>query len=159
MFFSWFTTQNTAGGCSPNRCRRRGQKSLARKCAALQPPICPATVRVRQVVQVLLAEKDWVGGSGFEVTEEIKVTVAGMAAILVLGLEEPYFFDEVRSIIIYPGPYVDPAAYRRQDAIVGEGHPRLGEAWYHGPIVLSWREVLFRAAETRATATMSFSMN
>ena len=116
-------------------------------------------LRVRQVAEVLLAEKDWVGGSGFEVTEEIKVTVAGMAAILVLGLEEPYFFDEVRSIIIYPGPYVDPAAYRRQDAIVGEGYPRLGEAWYHGPIVLSWREVLFWAAETRATATMSFSMN
>jgi tetratricopeptide (TPR) repeat protein len=49
-----------------------------------------------QVVQVLVAEKHWVGGAGFDVTEEMKVTVAGQAAVLVLGLEEPYYFFERR---------------------------------------------------------------
>ena len=36
--------------------------------------------RVRQTVQVFVAEKNWVGGSGFDVTDEMKVTVAGQAA-------------------------------------------------------------------------------
>ena len=41
---------------------------------------------VEQIVQVLAAEKDWAGGAGLAVTEQMKVTVAGQAAILVLGL-------------------------------------------------------------------------
>ena len=90
---------------------------------------------VEQVVQVLVAEKSWVGGEGLTVTEEIKVTVAGQAAILVLGLEEPYYFDGVESIIIYQGRYRHPAKFQDSGVVLS------GEAWYRGPIVLSWRDV------------------
>ena len=41
------------------------------------------------MVKVFVAEKSLVGGAGIDVTEEMKVTVAGQAAVLVLGLEEP----------------------------------------------------------------------
>jgi Mlc titration factor MtfA (ptsG expression regulator) len=92
---------------------------------------------VEQVVQVLSAEKNWVGGAGFNVTHEMKVTIAGQAAILVLGLEEPYYFDGVLSIIVYQGPYRHPM---RSGFIPGVALH--GEAWYRGPIVLSWRDVL-----------------
>ena len=44
---------------------------------------------VEQVVQVFVAEKRWVAGAEIDVTDEMKVTVAGQAAILVLGLEKP----------------------------------------------------------------------
>jgi hypothetical protein len=95
---------------------------------------------VEQVVQVFAAEKNWLGGPGFDVTEEMKVTVAGQAAVLVLGMEEPYYFDTVQTIILYRGPYVDPVR-RRYGAI--RGRFRLsGEMWYRGPIVLSWRDAL-----------------
>ena len=63
---------------------------------------------VEQVVRILVAEKSWVGGAGFNVTDGMKVTVAGQAAILVLGLDAPYYFDDVLSIIIYEGPYRHP---------------------------------------------------
>ena len=92
---------------------------------------------VEQVVQILVAEKNWVGGAGFNLTDEMKVTVAGQAAILVLGLEEPYYFDDVLSIIVYQGPYWHP---KRPGFIPGAA--LRGEAWYRGPIVLSWRDVL-----------------
>ncbi len=46
---------------------------------------------VEGVVQVFAAEKSWGGGAGIDVTEEMKVTVAGQAAVLVPGLEEPYY--------------------------------------------------------------------
>ena len=92
---------------------------------------------VEQVVQILVAEKNWVGGAGFNVTDEMKVTVAGQAAILVLGIEEPYYFDGVLSIIVYQGPYRHP----KHPGFI-PGATLHGEAWYRGPIVLSWRNVL-----------------
>lgn len=92
--------------------------------------------RLRRVMRVVVAEKHWEGGTGFEITDEMKVTVAAQAAILTIGQAEPYYFDAVRSIIIYPGPYVHPGENRR-----GPGY-MLGESWYRGPIVLSWKETL-----------------
>ena len=99
--------------------------------------------RVRETVQVVVAEKTWVGGGGFSVSDEMKVTVAGQAAVLALGMEEPYFFDGVQSIILLRRPV---CASRPVPGAVR--HPRrmpvpvYGEAWHRGPIVLSWREVL-----------------
>ncbi len=95
-----------------------------------------------QVTQVLVAEKNWVGGAGLDVTEEMKVTVAAQAAVLVLGLEEPYYFDEAQSIILYRGPYQHPAWFQSGLGVVREGVAVSGEIWHRGPIVLSWRDVL-----------------
>ena len=94
--------------------------------------------RVQEVTKVFVAEKTWVGGSGFAVSDEMKVTVAGQAALLALGMEDPYYFDRAQSIILYEGPYEHPARF----GIFGGGGPVYGEAWRRGPIVLSWREVL-----------------
>ena len=63
----------------------------------------PMRARLEEFIQILLAEKDWVGGSGFQLSDTIKVTVAGYAGVMTLGLEEPYYFDRLMTIIIYPG--------------------------------------------------------
>lgn len=96
---------------------------------------------VQAVVRVVVAEKDWSGGEHFQITDEMKVTIAGQASLLVLGLEEPYFFDRVHSIILHPGPYVRPRSLRR---LLNSSRRTVysGEAWYHSPIVLSWQDVL-----------------
>ena len=98
-------------------------------------------VTVQAVVAVLAAEKHWTGGRGFEVTDEMKVTVAGQAAVMVLGLDEPYYFDRVQSIILYPDVYIHPPQFR-QYGNAPTSTRLLGEAWYHSPIVLSWKHVL-----------------
>lgn len=104
--------------------------------------------RVRAFVCILLHEKDWVGGSQFEVTEEMQVTVSGQSALLTLGFEEPYYFDRLKTIILYPEPY-DPQPASRDDLLIGQfdGPPllpeaRLGESWQGGPVVLAWNAVL-----------------
>jgi Mlc titration factor MtfA (ptsG expression regulator)/regulator of sirC expression with transglutaminase-like and TPR domain len=102
-------------------------------------PAWQATVRT--VARVVVAEKHWSGGAGFTVTDEMKVTVAAQASLLVLGLDEPYFFDRAASIILYSGAYVRPPRLQRY-LNVAEGIPFSGEAWYHSPIVLSWQHVL-----------------
>src|ERR1700733_4975274 len=57
--------------------------------------------RLEGCIQILTAEKDWVGGGGFQLTEEIKVTVAAYAGVMTLGLDEPYYFDRLKTIIVY----------------------------------------------------------
>ena len=49
------------------------------------PPAQRASMQ--RIVQVVAAEKHWVGGRGFKVTDEMKVTIAGQASLLVLGFE------------------------------------------------------------------------
>ncbi|MEM9185280.1 MAG: zinc-dependent peptidase [Planctomycetota bacterium] len=105
--------------------------------------------RVREVVAALVARKAWTGGGGFRVTDVMRVTVSGVSALMTLGLEEPFFFPKLRSFILYPTGYDDPARgsvaglLPTQDPLVSS--PRLGEAWQGGPVVLSWR-----AAERQA---------
>ena len=54
----------------------------------------PKQAMVQAVVRVVVAEKNWSGGAGFEITDEMKVTVAAQASLLVLGFDEPYFSIE-----------------------------------------------------------------
>ncbi len=95
--------------------------------------------RVQAVVRVFAAEKQWTGGPNFKVTDEMKVTVAAQASLMVLGLDEPYHFDRVQSIVLHPDVYTRP---RRLELYFSERRRLLGEAWYHSPIVLSWKHVL-----------------
>ncbi len=95
---------------------------------------------MQAVVRLLVAEKHWSGGGGCTVTDEMKVTVAAQASLLVLGLDEPYFFDRVQSIILYPVAYLRPPRLQQNVHVPG-GTSFFGEAWYHSPIVLSWSHV------------------
>jgi Mlc titration factor MtfA (ptsG expression regulator) len=97
--------------------------------------------RLEGCIQIMIAEKDWAGGSGFELTDEIKVTIAGYAAVMTLGLDEPYYFDHLKTIIVYSGSYMPHRSrYDVQSPFTPET-ARLGEAWHRGPVVLSWSEI------------------
>jgi Mlc titration factor MtfA (ptsG expression regulator) len=99
--------------------------------------------RVRGYVQVFVAEKNWEGCGGLAMTDEIRVTIAAMVGVLTVNLTQTRYFDAVLSILVYPTAYVDPAAQNRQGHVVTIGDSaRLGEAWYRGPVILSWNDVL-----------------
>ena len=89
-------------------------------------------------IKIFVAEKTWEGCEGLVVTEEMKVTVAANACLMLLGVED-FYFDNVRTILMYPQVFS-----RRQDSgrTAGGVEHRSGEAWQGGPIVLSWRDVL-----------------
>lgn len=102
-------------------------------------------------VQVFLDEKRFEGCGGLEMTDEIRVTVAAQACILLLGRETDYY-PRMESILVYPHEYLAPASRPRQlpGGIVTEGaDTRLGESWYRGPVVLSWDDVQKGAADAR----------
>jgi Mlc titration factor MtfA (ptsG expression regulator) len=97
--------------------------------------------KLRDDLRIVIAEKNWEGCGGLVMSDEIKVTIAAMACLLVIGMEHNYF-DRVQSILVYPSAYVAPDVPERGSGIVDEvGQVRLGEAWYRGPVVLAWDDV------------------
>src|SRR5262245_8277517 len=100
--------------------------------------------RLRDDLRVIVAERNWEGCGGLTLTDEIKVTVAGEASLLLLGIEHDYF-SRVSSILVYPSGYRAPAD---RDGDAHEG--RLGEAWYRGPVILAWDAVLAGGRERDA---------
>jgi Mlc titration factor MtfA (ptsG expression regulator) len=98
--------------------------------------------RLRDDLRIFIAEKHWEGCAGLTITNEIKVTIAAQACLLVLGMKHNYF-DRVLSILVYPSSYLGLGRDdSRNGSIFDEITARLGEAHYRGPVVLSWDEVL-----------------
>ena len=97
--------------------------------------------RLEGFVQVVVAEKDWASGNKFQLTDEMKVTIAGYAGVMTLGLSEPYYFDRLHTIIVYSGGYVARRSKFDVQPMFEPADERLGEAWHRGPVVLSWGEI------------------
>jgi len=96
--------------------------------------------RLRAFVQVFVAEKHWEGCGGLELSDEIRVTVAAGAGLLVLGREHRYFRN-VMSILVYPTTVKTPDRTSSMGvavAPVSHGIPILGEAWLGGPLIVVW---------------------
>jgi len=94
-------------------------------------------------VQVFLAEKVWEGCGGLELSDEIRVTIAAQACMLLLHRETDYY-PRVTTILVYPSTYVARGERSIGGGIweQGEEH-RLGHTQDRlGAIVLAWDAAL-----------------
>jgi MtfA peptidase len=90
---------------------------------------------------VLVAEKYWEGCGGLALTDEIRVTIAGQASLLLLGWKDRYF-DRLKSILVYPDTYLVPQKQFLPGGVVSESVGiNLGESWHQGPVILSWNNI------------------
>jgi Mlc titration factor MtfA (ptsG expression regulator) len=97
------------------------------------------------LVRVFLAEKSFEGCGGLDLTDEIKVTIAAQACLLLLHRESDIYPD-VDSILVYPGAYRAPTAKHEGGVVVESNQERLGESWVRGIVVLAWDHVKSGAA-------------
>jgi len=101
--------------------------------------------RLRDFVQVFLREKSFEGCGGLELDDEIRVTIAAQAGILLLGREHEYYRN-VQSILVYPSTVITPdrplGSFEISDAPRPKGVPILGEAQLRGPVILVWDAVV-----------------
>lgn len=92
-------------------------------------------------IQVFLAEKQFIGCAGLQVTEEMRVTIAAIACLLLLN-GRGHYFSNLRSILLYPGAYWATEITSSDGFIVEEQQvARLGESWVRDQVVLSWEQV------------------
>jgi len=98
--------------------------------------------RLRDRLRIFVDEKNWEGCGGLDLTDEVRVTIAGHASLLILELD-PESYDHVISVLVYPDDY-----YAPQKTVTREGFERedlsnrLGEAWSVGTVIVSWADVL-----------------
>ena len=91
-------------------------------------------------INIFLDEKKFIGRQGIEITDEIRLTVAGNACLLLLQGKKRYF-PGFTSILIYPNTYVAHEVQHNGLVTTEQPSKRLGESWMRGPIVLSWDNI------------------
>ncbi|MEH1871014.1 zinc-dependent peptidase [Nostoc sp.] len=97
--------------------------------------------RLQGHIQVFLAEKQFIGCRGLQVTEEMKLTIAAIACLLLLN-ERGQYFPRLRSILVYPNAYFVQETTAIGNYVVEERRvARLGESWTNDQLVLSWEQV------------------
>ena len=97
-------------------------------------------LQLKQHVLVFLAEKDFQGFEGVEITDEIRVTIAAQACLLLLNRKTNYY-RKLKSIYVYPAAFV--AHHETKDSAgVLQNKPRVlsGESWELGKVILSWKD-------------------
>ena len=133
---------------------RRRERLRAQPIPAAWEPILARNVRIfRQLppqdqnellghMQVFLAEKNFEGCGGLELTEEIRVTIAAQACLLLLHRKTDYY-PQLISILVYPSGYTVPGdRYVGGDLWEEGGEDMLGHTERHmRSLVLAWDAV------------------
>jgi Mlc titration factor MtfA (ptsG expression regulator) len=99
--------------------------------------------RLAELAEFLVSNKRWEAANGFDLTDEVIVTIAMQAAVLVLGLDTGYF-GKVTTIIVHPTTFAipGPRATAIQGMLDAGERPLLGEAHHdRGPLLLAWDQV------------------
>lgn len=100
--------------------------------------------RLYGYMHVFLNEKRFEPCGGLEtVSDEMRVTIAAQACVLLLNGRNGYF-DRLRSVLVYPEAFSSKGVHYVGDGLYeeGEGRVLLGESWGTGSIVLSWESVV-----------------
>ena len=98
-------------------------------------------VRFEGLVRTFLAEKEFVGCNGLAITDEIRVTIAAHACLLLLG-RPGRIYDELRSILVYPSTFWVNDEVEDEAGIVTPRRRELsGESWDSHRIILSWEDI------------------
>jgi Mlc titration factor MtfA (ptsG expression regulator) len=112
---------------------------------ALLPPHLAR--QLEKHLQVFIAEKAFIGCGGFVVDDEVRVTIAALACLLLLNRAKPDYFPGLRQVLVYPGAFVVERLRGEPSGILQEQRQVLaGESWTQGQVVVSWQDVLEGAA-------------
>ncbi|MEM1373544.1 MAG: M90 family metallopeptidase [Pseudomonadota bacterium] len=89
-------------------------------------------------IALFLDQVTFHGAGGLDVSEEMKLSIAAQASILVAANGQ--WYDTLRTVLLYPGafrsrqPVQDGYVVTERDAV------RIGESWERGPVILSWAD-------------------
>lgn len=99
-------------------------------------------LQLKQHIQVFLAEKEFVGCNGVVITDEIRITIAAQACLLLLNRKTNYY-PKLRTILVYPSAFVKQQQTRNADGVQFTQKVVLaGESWDFGKVVLSWQDTV-----------------
>ncbi|GHG61305.1 hypothetical protein GCM10010919_05590 [Alishewanella longhuensis] len=103
-------------------------------------------LQLKKHIQVFIAEKDFIGCEGLTVTDEMRVTIAAQACLLLLNRAD-YYYPKLQQILLYPAAFIVHGHSPDGAGVVHEQRRVLsGESWGQGKVILSWADTLDGAA-------------
>ncbi|ABC30891.1 uncharacterized protein conserved in bacteria [Hahella chejuensis KCTC 2396] len=103
--------------------------------------------QLQGLINVFLHQKTFYGCAGLEITDEMRVTIAGEACLLLLN-RSTNEYNDLRFILVYP------EAFRAEREVINDdgtaavsSHGLLGESWNNGKVILSWDDVIAGARD------------
>jgi MtfA peptidase len=147
LVVGWFAGEPILDEWRRARLRRRPFPEAWRDILKRRVPyfrLLPADLQIqlKRHVQIFLAEKPFIGCDGLEVTEEMRVTIAAQACLLILNRRTDYFAN-LRQLLVYPGAFIVSRVHSDGAGVLrDERHVLSGESWSQGQVILSWDDVI-----------------
>ncbi|HEX5127837.1 MAG TPA: M90 family metallopeptidase [Rhodocyclaceae bacterium] len=99
-------------------------------------------IQLKKHIQVFIAEKAFVGCADLIITDEMRVTIAAQACLLLLNRTRGYYRN-LRQILVYPGAFIVNRIHTDGIGVLQEQRQILsGESWTQGQVILSWDDVV-----------------
>lgn len=106
-------------------------------------------MQLKRRIRQFLYQKTFVGCGGLQITDEIRVTIAGKACLLLLNRVSDVY-PQLTHVLVYPTAFVAPRTQMNADGVVTHTNQGLsGESWSDGRVILAWDQVAHNA-ETEA---------
>ncbi|MDY6785285.1 MAG: M90 family metallopeptidase [Cyanobacteriota bacterium] len=96
--------------------------------------------RLQGDIQVFLAEKNFIGCGGLEITDEIKLAIAAPACLLLLN-ERGNYFAQLKDILVYPSAFIANSITPLGNTYLERQDWKSGESWQKGMVILSWEDI------------------
>lgn len=100
--------------------------------------------RLNGLINRFLDDVTFIGHEGVEITDDIRVTIAAQACVLIVNKPNRWFHT-LRTILVYPAAFksrlteVDGHVHSERKAV------RSGESWAKGPVILAWDHAAYGA--------------
>lgn len=99
-------------------------------------------LQLRTMIKQFLHQKHFSGAGGLEMNDEIRVTIAAEACMLLLN-RDAGVYPALRYIVVYPAAFVVERPGAVAGGVVSVGRKGvLGESWSNGKVILAWDDVL-----------------
>ncbi|WP_254305664.1 zinc-dependent peptidase [Sphingopyxis sp. BSNA05] len=91
-------------------------------------------------INLFLDQVTFRGNQGLEITDEIRLSIAAQACLLIAN--SPAWYNTIRNVLVHPSAF-HINRNTHDGLVVHEGrHSMLGESWARGPVILSWEHAL-----------------
>lgn len=98
--------------------------------------------KLHGLINLFIYEKEFTGCNGLKMTDEIKVTIAAQACLLLLNNKTQPWYKKLHTVLVYPSAYKAVNIDHEDGIVTEEEDVMLGESWAGCSIVLSWNHSL-----------------
>ena len=151
LFLLWLVGQPRLAEWRRARVRRQPfpagwRRILKRRVPVFRRLPVDLQLQLKKHMQVFLAEKPFIGCAGLQVTDEMRVTIAAQACLLLLNHPRPDYFPNLRQVLVYPGAFAVSRVHSDGAVVQDQRQVLAGESWQQGQVILSWQDALEGAA-------------